>query len=217
MSLKMMRQISLTDRLIDTFDQSLRAVFGHQQGTQRPNPSATLDEPSLNEEERRHVIGLMRVNHAGEIAAQALYNGQALTARSTEVQASLHESALEETDHLAWCRGRVEELGGSVSKLGGFWYWGSFAIGAAAGLAGDRWSLGFVKETEDQVEAHLLEHLDALPEHDIKSRAIVEQMAVDEVHHGNKAMELGGVTLPAPIRQLMRVTAKIMTGISYRI
>lgn len=213
----LMRHISAIDRAINLFDQSLRAVHSSQQGTSRPNPSAGVAEAELTDEERRHVIGLMRVNHTGEIAAQALYNGQAFTARSDEVKQQLEDSALEETDHLAWCRTRVNELGGSTSLLGPAWYWGSFAIGAVAGIAGDKKSLGFVKETEDQVEAHLLSHLDSLPQQDKKSRAIVEQMAIDEVHHGDKAVELGGEPLPKPVRGLMRLVAKVMTTVSYRI
>lgn len=212
-----MRHMTPVDQFVNLFDQGLRAVHSSQQGTSRPNPSENIAESEMSEKERRHVIGLMRVNHTGEIAAQALYNGQAFTARSDEVKAQLNHSALEETDHLAWCRNRVHELGGSTSLIGPAWYWASFAIGAAAGIAGDKKSLGFVKETEDQVEAHLLGHLESLPEQDKKSRAIVEQMAVDEVHHGDKAMELGGERLPNPVRQLMRLTAKVMTTISYRI
>lgn len=212
-----MRHITPIDQFIYLVDQSLRAVYSGQQGTSRPNPAESLAENGLTEAERRHVIGLMRVNHTGEIAAQALYNGQAFTARSDEVKSQLNHSALEETDHLAWCRNRVNVLGGSTSVLGPAWYWASFAIGALAGIAGDKNSLGFVKETEDQVEAHLLGHLESLPEQDKKSRAIVEQMAIDEVHHGDKAMALGGELLPQPVRQLMRLTAKVMTTVSYRI
>ncbi len=212
-----MRDFTPIDKVVMLLDQSLRAVHSPHQGTARPNPADAFDEADLTEAERRHVIGLMRVNHAGEIAAQALYNGQAVTARDEEVRRRMEESAIEETDHLAWCKGRVSELGGHTSYLGPLWYWGSFAIGAAAGLAGDKWSLGFVKETEDQVGAHLEGHLRSLPEKDRKSRAIVEQMAEDEARHGEKAVDLGGVPLPQPVRSLMKLTSKVMTTLAYRI
>ncbi len=212
-----MRDFTPIDKVVMVFDQSLRAVFSPQQGTARPNPADAVDEAELTASERQHVIGLMRVNHAGEIAAQALYNGQAVTARDEEVRERMEESAREETDHLAWCKGRVEELGGHTSYLGPLWYWGSFAIGAAAGAAGDKWSLGFVKETEDQVGAHLEKHLQSLPKQDEKSRAILRQMAEDEARHGDKAVDLGGVPLPAPIKGLMRLTSKVMTTLAYRI
>jgi len=212
-----MRDFTPMDKVVMVLDQSLRAVFSPQQGTARPNPADEHEEAQLSESERRHVIGLMRVNHAGEIAAQALYNGQAVTARDEHVRERMEESALEETDHLAWCKGRVEELGGHSSYLGPLWYWGSFAIGAMAGAAGDKWSLGFVKETEDQVGEHLQRHLRSLPAQDLKSRAIVEQMAVDEAHHGDKAVNLGAVPLPAPVRAAMKLTSKVMTTLAYRI
>ncbi|HFD87537.1 MAG TPA: 2-polyprenyl-3-methyl-6-methoxy-1,4-benzoquinone monooxygenase [Gammaproteobacteria bacterium] len=212
-----MRHFTPIDKMVMLLDQSLRAVHSPHQGTARPNPASRFEEAELSDSERKHVVGLMRVNHAGEIAAQALYNGQALTARDEEVRERMQESAVEETDHLAWCKTRVNELGGHTSLLGPFWYWGSFAIGAAAGLAGDKWSLGFVKETEDQVGAHLEGHLKSLPEKDQKSRAIVEQMAVDEAHHGDKAVDLGGVPLPAPIKGLMQLTSRVMTTLSYRV
>ncbi len=212
-----MRDFTPIDKMVMVFDQSLRAVFSPHQGTSRPNPADAVEEAELSASERRHVIGLMRVNHAGEIAAQALYNGQAVTARDEEVRERMEESAREETDHLAWCKGRVEELGGHTSYLGPFWYWGSFAIGATAGAAGDKWSLGFVKETEDQVGAHLEKHLQSLPKQDEKSRAILRQMAEDEARHGDKAVDLGGVPLPAPVKGLMRLTSKVMTTLAYRI
>ena len=212
-----MRDFTPIDKMVMLLDQSLRAVHSPHQGTARGNPADQHDEAALGESDRRRVIGLMRVNHAGEIAAQALYNGQALTARDEVVRQRMEASAVEETDHLAWCKMRVNELGGHTSYLGPFWYWGSFAIGAAAGLVGDKWSLGFVKETEDQVGAHLEEHLARLPENDVKSRAIITQMAADEAHHGQKAVDLGAASLPAPVRGLMKLTSKIMTTLSYRI
>jgi ubiquinone biosynthesis monooxygenase Coq7 len=212
-----MRQLSGLDQIFNHLERSLRAVHGHHQGTARANPAGNIADTDLNETESRHAAGLMRVNHAGEIAAQALYNGQSLAARSAEVKERMHESALEETDHLAWCKQRVEELGQSTSLLGPIWYWGSFSIGAIAGAAGDKWSLGFIKETEDQVIKHLQEHQQSLPNGDEKSRAIVNQMIIDEAHHGDKAVDLGGVPLPRPVKQLMQLTAKVMTTLSYRI
>jgi ubiquinone biosynthesis monooxygenase Coq7 len=166
---------------------------------------------------RRHAAGLMRVNHAGEIAAQALYHGQALTARNPAVRRSLLEAARDETDHLAWCEQRVRELGDRTSLLAPVWYAGSFAIGALAGLAGDRTSLGFVAETERQVIEHLESHLHELPPDDERSRRIVEQMQADEDRHGSEARAAGGRELPRPVRELMRRTAKVMTGTAYRL
>ncbi len=212
-----MRDYTPIDKVVMLLDQSLRTVHGAHQGTARPNPADRCEEAELTDAERRHVIGLMRVNHAGEIAAQALYNGQAVTARDAEVRRRMEASAIEESDHLAWCRGRVSELGGHTSYLGPLWYWGSFAIGVAAGAAGDKWSLGFVKETEDQVGAHLEGHLQSLPARDEKSRAIVRQMAEDEARHGDEAVDLGGVPLPAPVKGLMKLASKVMTTMAYRI
>ena len=212
-----MRQLSALDQIFNHLDRSLRAVHGQHQGTARPHPASSLTDDDLSETESRHAAGLMRVNHAGEIAAQALYNGQSLTAQSPVVKARMQESAQEEADHLAWCKQRVEELGQSTSLLGPMWYWGSFTIGAIAGATGDKWSLGFIKETEDQVIQHLQEHQQSLPDRDAKSRAIVKQMIIDEAHHGDKAVDLGGVPLPSPVKQLMRLTAKVMTTLSYRI
>jgi len=212
-----MRKLTPLDKLFSEIDKGLRAVHANGDGTGRPRPGKCEGDAGLSETEKAHAASLMRVNHAGEIAAQALYNGQALGARKAEVRQRLQQSALEETDHLAWCRERVETLGQSVSRLAPFWYWGSFAIGLAAGLAGDRWSLGFIKETEDQVGEHLRGHLRDLPEQDECSRAIVEQMIVDEQHHGEVAMSLGGKTLPPPAPAMMRLASKVMTTLSYRI
>ena len=212
-----MRELTLIDHVLDQLDRGLRAVHAGAPGTRRPSPATGIPEGDLNEQERRHAAALMRVNHAGEIAAQALYNGQALAAREPEVRARLAQSAAEETDHLAWCRERMEELGQHTSRLGPFWYWGAFAIGLGAGLAGDRWSLGFIKETEDQVVRHLEGHLQALPAGDARSRAIVQQMIEDETHHGEQAMAHGGVPLPAPVRGLMRLAARVMTTTAYRL
>jgi ubiquinone biosynthesis monooxygenase Coq7 len=157
----------------------------------------------------------MRVNHAGEIAAQGLYQGQALTARRSDVQERMRRSAMEENDHLAWCKERIEALGSRPSLLGPFWYWGSFAIGALAGAAGDKWSLGFVRETERQVVAHLKEHLQRLPEADASSRAVLEQMKADEAHHGQLAGQAGAAELPLPVQRLMGLASKVMTKTAY--
>ena len=167
------------------------------------------------ETERRHVAGLMRVNHAGEVAAQGLYQGQAATARLDSVRAAMESAAEEENDHLAWCEQRLTELGSRPSILNPIWYAGAFTIGATAGLIGDRWSLGFVAETERQVVRHLEEHLDRLPMDDERSRAILEQMKIDEEHHGSTAEEAGGAKLPTPIRHLMGVVSKVMTRGAY--
>src|SRR5262245_20504579 len=182
---------------------------------QRPNPAQAEASPELADGERRHVAGLMRVNHAGEIAAQALYHGQALTARDPEVREALLTAARDETDHLAWCERRIRELGSHTSVLGPFWYAGSFVIGAIAGLAGDRNSLGFVAETERQVTEHLESHLERLPAGDARSRAIGVEMQRDEARHGHEAQEAGARPLPALIRGIMRNTARIMTRSAY--
>ena len=183
----------------------------------RPYPAQGLPDPPADAEVRRHAAGLMRVNHAGEIAAQALYHGQALTAREPAVRARLHAAAREETDHLAWCEQRVRELQGRTSLLAPAWYAGSWLIGALAGLAGDRLSLGFVAETERQVVEHLESHLRELPASDLRSREVVERMRDDEARHGAAARDSGASELPEAIRRLMRHTARVMTRTAYRI
>lgn len=200
--------LSLTDQLLVSADRALRALLAPAQAS-RPTPGFAAAAPS--EPERRHTAGLMRVNHAGEIAAQGLYHGQALTARNPTTRALLEQAAREESDHLAWCEQRLKELHDRPSLLDPLWYAGSFAIGALAGLAGDRRSLGFVAETERQVERHLDGHLEQIPLSDTRSRAIIEQMRADERAHGALAREAGGVTLPQPVQSLMRTTARIMT------
>ncbi len=210
------RHYSPLDNLLIHLDHGIRTVFGKPPVTGRPDPSQDIEDAELSEQERRHVAGLMRVNHAGEIAAQGLYEGQALTARLPGVREKMERAAQEENDHLAWCEGRVKEMGQSTSLLGPVWYTGSLVIGAVAGKAGDRWSLGFVAETERQVVRHLDAHLEKLPQQDKKSRAILEQMREDELHHATAALEAGGAELPAPIRKLMGVTSKIMTKTAYR-
>ncbi|MCB1791813.1 MAG: 2-polyprenyl-3-methyl-6-methoxy-1,4-benzoquinone monooxygenase [Gammaproteobacteria bacterium] len=210
------RHYSFADQLMLNADQALRTLFGRPQVTERPNPAVDMPDAELSDVQRDHVARLMRINHTGEVCAQALYQGQALTARDPVVRTSMERSAAEENDHLDWCEQRVEELGGRLSLLNPFWYAGSFAIGALAGVAGDKWSLGFVAETERQVEGHLDEHLEQVPAEDQRTRAILEQMKRDEIEHGQKALDHGGARLPAPIKALMKVTAKIMTTSVYR-
>jgi ubiquinone biosynthesis monooxygenase Coq7 len=211
------RTYSLFDRLVMNFDQAVRTLAGRPLVTGRPNPADDREEAGLSDAEKRESMRLMRVNHAGEVAAQALYQGQALTARLPVVRGRMERAAEEENDHLDWCEKRVKELGGHVSYLNPAWYLGSFAIGAAAGAIGDKWSLGFVAETEKQVIEHLDGHLQRIAPQDGKSRAIVEQMKIDEAHHGAEARRAGGVDLPQPVKQLMKLTSRIMTGVAYRV
>ncbi len=211
----------MLDRFIPEFDRALRAVAGVTRAS-RPNPAAAIvtgaeDTAKLSEPERRHAAGLMRVNHVGEVCAQALYQGQALFAREPAIRAQLDEAAREEEDHLAWCAQRLQELNDRPSLLNPLWYAGAFAIGALAGRLGDKISLGFVAETERQVEHHLDGHLDRLPEQDARSRAIVAQMRDDEVRHGDNARAAGGVELPEPIRRAMRAASRDMTTTASRI
>jgi ubiquinone biosynthesis monooxygenase Coq7 len=206
------------DPWIGAADRALRALFAPAQASRPvPEPPAPAEEvaPQLSPYERRRAAALMRVNHAGEIAAQALYHGQAIAARSQATRNLLLDAAREEADHLAWCETRLKALDSRPSLLNPLWYTGSFLIGALAAMAGDPASLGFVVETERQVEGHLDEHLGRLPPADLRSRAIVEQMRTDEAAHGANARAAGGVDLPAPVRALMRQTARIMTGIAY--
>jgi len=202
------------DRLIVEFDKGLRTLFG-QPHSVRAHPDANLPEVSLDEAGKKHAAALMRVNHSGEICAQALYQGQALTARDPVVQKTLEQAAQEETEHLAWTSRRVHDLDGHLSVLNPFWYAGSLAIGALAGLSGDRWNLGFLAETERQVGNHLQSHLDSLPQQDEKSRAIVAQMYEDEIGHAEMATSLGGSELPQPVQLAMKLNSKVMTGASY--
>lgn len=207
------RDFSPLDRLLELADSGLSASFGGPAGS-RPTPGKPAVEP-VDPARRRHAAGLMRVNHAGEIAAQGLYHGQALTARTAETRDAFRRAAAEEGDHLAWCRERLDELGSRPSLLNPLWYAGSVAIGALAGLAGDRASLGFMAETERQVEGHLADHLERLPADDARSRAIVEHMQADEISHGRAAVAAGASTLPEPVPRLMRMTARFMTGTAY--
>jgi len=207
------RTLSPLDRLLELAEVGLRSSFARP-ASARPTPGIPAPAPA-DSGRRRHVAGLMRVNHAGEIAAQGLYQGQAITARSAATREALRHAAAEEGDHLAWCRDRLDELGSRPSLLNPLWYAGSVAIGALAGLCGDRTSLGFMAETEKQVEGHLADHLARLPADDARSRAIIEQMQADEVGHGRAAIAAGGKTLPAPVPRLMRLTARFMTGTAY--
>jgi len=208
------RNLTLTDRLLSQADMALRAIMAKPPSS-RPNPAATLPEAELDEHERRHVGGLMRVNHAGEVSAQGLYQGQALTARLQDVRDKMEQAATEENDHLAWCEQRLEEVQARKSLLNPVWYAGSFVIGATAGAIGDKWSLGFVAETEHQVVRHLDEHLSSLPARDGKSRAILEQMKTDEKHHATTALQHGGVELPWPAKKLMKLMSRVMTRTAY--
>jgi ubiquinone biosynthesis monooxygenase Coq7 len=210
---RMQAPLSWPDRLIAALDEGLRAVAA-EPATARPSPAAELPEAELSDDERRRSAALLRVNHAGEIAAQALYSGQALFARSEVTRRQLLAASREERDHLAWCAGRLEELGGRTSLLDPLWYAGSFCIGAIAGASGDSLSLGFVAETERQVEAHLNDHLSRLPAADRKSNAILARMAEDEAHHGTMASLAGGAPLPLPIRRCMTFGGELLRRIA---
>lgn len=209
------RPLGLLDRVIVAFDNGLRTVAAPALSG-RPHPDAELPEADLDTAERRLAAALMRVNHTGEVCAQALYQGQALTARDPLVRGALEEAAREETDHLAWTEHRIAELGGTRSVLNPVFYAGSFVLGAMSGFAGDRWNLGFLAETERQVEAHLEDHLSRLPSQDAKSRAIVSRMRDDEVRHARKATDLGGAPLPAPLQTAMKYASRIMTRATFR-
>ena len=200
------------DELIIGFDKAI-SVFNS--GNKRPNPAVDEPDALVQGADRRRSAALMRVNHAGEVAAQALYAGHAIAARNAGVRASMLQAAAEESDHLYWCETRVRELGSHVSYLTPVWYAGSFAIGAVAGLSGDKWNLGFVMETERQVVEHLDKHLELLPEQDHKSRTILQQMRRDEQQHASVAQAAGAVELPRPLKIMMRCCAKVMTGSAY--
>ena len=210
------RHLTGLDRLLAELDRALHTslpAVAHSAARANPADGHTTDE--LSTDERRRSGRLMRINHAGEVAAQALYRGQACTARDSMVRQGMAQSAAEEIDHLAWCEERLRELDSTPSRLDPFWYLGSFAIGAAAGLLGDRFSLGFVAETERQVADHLDGHLQRMSPKDARSHAILEQMKTDEMHHGDKASRAGGMPMPLPVRTLMRLTSKVMTKTAY--
>ena len=208
------RRFTFADRLVGEIDKAIN-VLSTTARALRDSPVDGGSEALLPPDAARDSIRLMRVNHAGEVAAQALYQGQALTARNPEVAAVMRKAAAEETDHLAWCERRLQELGGRTSVLNPLWYLGSYVIGAMAGAFGDRVSLGFIAETEKQVESHLDEHLKRLPRADSRSRAILQQMQHDEIEHGAKASSLGGSALPAPLQAAMRLTSRLMTRSSF--
>ena len=208
--------MSAIDRLIGGLDRALRTVAGVAQAS-RPSPAQPLPEDPASDAQRAHTAALMRVNHVGEVCAQALYQGQALTARDPAARETLEQAAREEEDHLAWSAQRIRELGGRPSLLNPLWYAGSFAIGAAAGALGDRWNLAFLAETERQVEEHLSGHLESLPPEDRRTRAVVEAMRADEARHRASAVQLGAAELPEPVRLAMRLASRVMTTIAYRV
>lgn len=210
------RHLTSFDRLLAAFDNALRSIAAPAAGA-RPTPAAGIRDGELDAAERTHAAGLMRVNHSGEIAAQALYQGHAVVARDVATERQLRKAADEEFDHLAWCAERLAELGAKPSLLDPVWYGGAFAIGALSGVLGDRWSLGFIAETEQQVCAHLDRHLAALPEADARSRAIVTRMRDEEAAHGADARHAGAAELPVPVKRLMALTARVMTGTAYRL
>lgn len=207
------RHLSRADRLLAGAGNALETLFGPARGA-RPSP-ATAVESEMDETDRRRSAGYMRVNHVGEICAQALYQSQALTARNVETRRRMESAAAEEIDHLAWCEQRLEELGSRKSLLNPLWYAGAFAIGTAAGVAGDRWNLGFVRETENQVVDHLENHLTALPREDLRSRQVVAQMKTDEAAHAAMAEKAGAAPLPGPVRGMMKLASRVMTRTAY--
>lgn len=211
------RQYSPVDRLLLQADAALRTLLPFSGASGRPSPAIVQSDSELSSEESRHVAGLMRINHTGEVCAQALYQGQALTAKLPEVRSAMEHAADEEIDHLAWCEQRVRELGSHTSLLNPLFYGLSFGIGAAAGLISDKVSLGFVAATEDQVVKHLDEHLAQIPREDARSRAILKQMRVDEQQHSSNALAAGGYRFPAPVKFGMSLMAKVMTKSTYRI
>tara|TARA_B100000446_G_scaffold131675_1_gene123710 strand:+ start:54 stop:701 length:648 start_codon:yes stop_codon:yes gene_type:complete len=210
-------QRSTIDQLLIQFDQALRTCVPGTTEANRESPAANADEMELSNLEKQHAAGLMRINHTGEVCAQALYQGQATTALLGEVRKSMEQAAEEEVDHLAWCEQRLTELDSRPSVLNFLWYTLSFGLGAAAGLAGDKWSLGFVAETEHQVCEHLEDHLSKLPKQDNKSRAILEQMIADEKHHEETARQAGGLEPPIAIRQAMNAMSQLMKKTTYHI
>lgn len=210
-----MRDYSQVDRFLIHADTALRTIAGKPLATHRPYPADDIEDISMDAAESRHIAGLMRINHSGEVSAQALYQGQSLTARNDDVREKLENAALEENDHLLWTDNRLKELGDRTSLLNPLWYAGSFAIGAFAGTLGDKWSLGFLAETEHQVVIHLDEHLNQIPASDGRSRAILKQMKIDEAKHESTALDHGGDTLPTPIKKLMQAMSKVMTRSAY--
>jgi ubiquinone biosynthesis monooxygenase Coq7 len=208
------RDLSQVDQFLSSVTKTLETLFASPHA-ERPYPATSAEPDELSAADKARAARYMRVNHVGEICAQALYQSQALTARDKETRESMQKAAQEEIDHLAWCEQRIEELGGRKSLLNPIWYAGSFAIGTAAGIAGDRWNLGFVAETEKLVVSHLDGHLGKLPENDLRSREVVEQMKTDEGRHAEQAIEAGAADLPPPVKRLMQCASKIMTNTAY--
>lgn len=206
----------MLDRIVVEFDKVLKNLF-HKPVSTRDHPDQQIKDGEFSDDERKHIIGLMRINHCGEICAQGLYQGQAITAREDTYKQAFEHAAYEEIEHLAWTEHRIHELGGKTSFLNPLFYAGSLAIGVTAGILGDKWSLGFLEETEKQVENHLSEHLEQLPPHDNKSQAILQQMKEDEIKHAHMAHDFGAAELPALVTQTMRATSKVMTSIAYKI
>lgn len=211
------RHLNPLDQLLVQFDRAIRTLSPDTATHSRPSPAEKTSESEMDESERQHAAGLMRVNHTGEVMAQALYQGQALTAKLDQVRAEMEHAADEEIDHLAWCEQRTKQLGSHTSLLNPLWYGLSFGMGATAGALGDKLSLGFVAAIEDQVCEHLEEHLHTLPDQDQKSRVIVEQMLEDEARHSHTAIAAGGVRFPRPVKGLMSLVSKVMTKTSYKI
>ena len=209
------RTLSFADKLILQIDQGLRAISGATPPATRDYPAKDIQQTPMTEKEKKHVAGLMRINHTGEVCAQALYQGQALVARSKTLQQRLKQSADEELDHLNWCQQRLNELDSHVSYFNPLWHFGALSLGMIAGIAGDKWNLGFLAETEHQVVKHLEDHLQQLPEQDERDRRILEQMREDEAHHADIAIEYGGAKLPAPIKTAMHYSSKFMKSIAY--
>ena len=210
-----MRHYSPFDQLIISADTALRTLLGEPIVTERDYPANNISDAEFSAQEKKTITGLMRVNHSGEVSAQALYQGQSLTSGNREIKEKLQQAALEENDHLDWTCRRISELGGHTSFLNPLLYSGSFAIGAFAGAIGDKWNLGFLAETERQVVAHLESHLNKLPGGDLRSRAILEQMKTDELKHATTAIEHGAAELPPPVKKLMAAMSKLMTGTTY--
>ena len=209
------RNYTLVDQWLMHTDTALRTVVGKPVVTQRDYPAEDIDDCELYDSDRKHIAGLMRVNHSGEVSAQALYQGQSITARNEDVRSKLEQAALEENDHLVWTENRLHELNDHTSYLNPVWYAGSFAIGALAGALGDKWNLGFLAETEHQVVRHLDEHMEKLPTKDCRSKAILEQMKTDETKHATTALDHGAAELPTPVKKLMQAMSKVMTRSAY--
>ncbi|MDX8387812.1 MAG: 2-polyprenyl-3-methyl-6-methoxy-1,4-benzoquinone monooxygenase [Ghiorsea sp.] len=210
------RHYNMADEVVGHIDRALNNIFCPQKA-ERPYPASTQEDDKLSAEQKKKAAGLMRVNHAGEMAAQALYHGQSLIARDPALKDKLHQASVEESDHLNWCRTRLDELGEKPSVFDPLWYVGSFAVGIAAGAVGDRWNLGFLAETEYQVVRHLEGHLEGLPQEDVRSRAIIEQMKTDELGHAHLAEDLGAAKLPEAVKAGMQLTSKVLTRLAEKV